>query len=32
LLNTLWASSMLLHFAYMSTRLHPTKASKTHPH
>jgi hypothetical protein len=31
-LITLWASSMLLHFAYMSTRLHPTKTSKTHPH
>jgi hypothetical protein len=31
LLNTLWASSMLPHLAYMSTRLHPTKTWPSHP-
>ncbi len=32
LLNTLPASSMLPHFAYVSTKLLPTKISESHPH
>jgi hypothetical protein len=31
LMKTLWASSMLQHMAYMSTRLHPTKTSESQP-
>jgi len=31
LFNTLWASSIMPHLAYISTRLHPTKASPSQP-
>jgi hypothetical protein len=31
LLNALWASSMLPHWVYMSTKLLPTNTSESHP-